>query len=197
MACYVETFEPRQDVIHLVTMPWAQASFGQFVDDMIETKSNHSTVCSWYKYQRLEPWPMIIKQCLEGLNYLHDRSPPLRHKDLNPDNILFLDETRDRSHPRVRPIIADFGHSKDHKPGALTSNRGTAFYQASEQFREPNGKFEGTTKSDIFSLGCCFKYIEGILHSGSNDCPKSMRLHLLVQVDLRTIFTSYMTAWAT
>ena len=47
----------------------------------------------------------IIKGTCEGLKYLHERSKPILHLDLKPDNIL-LDKN-------MVPKLADFGLSKD------------------------------------------------------------------------------------
>ena len=46
----------------------------------------------------------IIKGICEGLKYLHNRSEPILHLDLKPDNIL-LDKN-------MVPKLADFGLSK-------------------------------------------------------------------------------------
>jgi serine/threonine protein kinase len=97
---------------------------------------------------------------MEGLEYLHTRDPPIKHKDLKPDNILLLPLP---SHPFVQPIIADFSISKAFTPGARTTDHlYTYMYRAPEQ-----GEGKGTTtKSDVYQLGCCLLLIEGVLCSG-------------------------------
>jgi len=166
----VEQGEPLLlDTIFLVTKPWAPVSLQNFIINLIDNQGDHSTYCSWYQPYKLEPWPMIIKQCLQGLEYLHKATPyPIRHKDLKPDNILLLDETKYHSQPLVRPIITDLVISKEFIIGLATSNDGTYSYLAPEQV----GNSDPTPKSDVFSLGCCFTYIEGILHSGRDGLLK-------------------------
>ena len=59
---------------------------------------------------------LILRQCLEGIQYLHKRG--IAHCDLKPDNFLFLDE----SDSSLK--IIDFGMSKHVKRRAfLTSFR--------------------------------------------------------------------------
>jgi serine/threonine protein kinase len=73
-----------------------------------------------------------------------------------------LDESNgDYLHPNVRPIIADFGISKEYVIGAKTTFQGTPQYLAPEQVAEESS----TPQSDIFSLGCCFAWIQLILCS--------------------------------
>ena len=152
-----------QDTLYLVTKPWAPISLQRFIEDLADNPGDHSRYCSWYQPGRLEPWPMIIRQCLQGIEYLHNQTPyPIRHKDLKPDNILLLDETLNHWQPQVRPIIADLGISKEFIIGSATSNNGTYEFLAPEQIK----KLCPTPKSDVFALGCCFTFIEGLLHSG-------------------------------
>lgn len=63
----------------------------------------------------------------------------------------------------VRPILVDFGISKQHILGSRTSNGGTYCYLSPEQIEN---SLEPSLKSDVFSLGCCFIFIEAVLHSG-------------------------------
>jgi serine/threonine protein kinase len=122
--------------------------------------NNTSSICPWYTFGLLEPWPELIRQLMEGLEYLHTRDPPIKHKDLKPDNILLLCLP---SHPFVQPIIADFSISKPFTPGARTTDHPyTYMYRTPEQ-----GEGKGTTtKSDVYQLGCCLLLIEGVLCSG-------------------------------
>jgi serine/threonine protein kinase len=101
----------------------------------------------------------IIRQLMEGLNYLHTLDVPIKHKDLKPQNILLHYTKVD---PFVRPIIIDFNISKEIIPGMHTTHPYTYMYQAPEQ----TGGKPTTTKSDVFSLGCCLTLIEGILLAG-------------------------------
>lgn len=145
--------------ICLVTTPWAPWSLDRFIRELCQN-SGLLPKCPWFQPQALDPWPSIVRQCLSGLKYLHDHQPrPIRHKDIKPHNIL-LSFDPESSWPEVRPIIIDFGISKEHIDGDTTANTGTYEYKAPEQIK----KQDPTLASDIFSLGCCFTLIEGILH---------------------------------
>ena len=145
--------------IRLVTKPWAHVSLHHFIQDLTNS-SGSSTMCPWFKPQEIEPWPSIVRQCLSGLVYLHSQQPnPIRHKDIKPHNILLYAEVQSSGKLEVRPIIIDFGVSKEHIDGATTANTGTYEYKAPEQIKNR----EPTLASDVFSLGCCFALIESIL----------------------------------
>jgi len=145
--------------IRLVTKPWAHVSLHHFIQDLTNS-SGSSTMCPWFKPQELEPWPSIVRQCLSGLVYLHSQQPnPIRHKDIKPHNILLYAEVQSSGKLEVRPIIIDFGISKEHIDGATTANTGTYEYKAPEQIKNR----EPTLASDVFSLGCCFALMESIL----------------------------------
>lgn len=155
-----------EDKVFLVTTPLAEVSLQMFFNYFECSETNYWSKCPWYKLGQVDPWPSIIRQCLEGLNYLHTREPPIRHKDIKPANILLCEETVDPSKPIVRPIIIDFGISKGYKPGGWTNNtKSTYEHEAPEQSTE--GGYEPTLASDIFSLGCCFAEMESIIYGGA------------------------------
>ena len=150
--------------IHLVTTPWAPVSFHHFIEDLNDS-SGSSTICSWFKPQELDPWPSIVRQCLNGLDYLHSQQPnPIRHKDIKPHNILLYADVQSSDKLQVRPVIIDFGISKEHIDGGTTANTGTYPYKAPEQMN----KQPPTLASDVFSLGCCFALMESILRPWPN-----------------------------
>jgi serine/threonine protein kinase len=150
--------EQWKDTTFLVTEPWAPASLQRFLQDV--ANEGRSSSCPWYRPQTLDPWLSIVKQCILGLKHLHENS--IKHKDLKPDNILLLDESKgDFQHPKVRPIIADLGISKEYILGAGTTFQGTHQYLAPEQIAEE----ASTLESDIFSLGCCFAWIHSVICS--------------------------------
>lgn len=152
-AYYVEGAE----LLFLVTSPWAPVTLDVFIQDIDET--NQSPKCPWYSFGFLPPMLQIIRQLMEGLDYLHTRHPPIKHKDMKPENILLQPIQLD---PFVKPIIIDFNINKEVIPGMNTPRTYTYMYQAPEQI---NGTAT-TIKSDVFSLGCCLTFIEGILLSG-------------------------------
>ena len=169
-----EAYYYRSDpcTIFLATLPWAPLSLEIFLTGL----RNRQSTPGWYKPGQVDPWPSIIKQCLEGLNYLHNQPKPIKHKDLKPHNILVLEEIVPTTRlPHVRPIIADFGISKHWVSGGCTENLGTYVFKAPEQL---SGDPESSVlESDIWSLGCCFAYILALLHA---DVPCLIDLWRLV-----------------
>ncbi|CAE8734249.1 unnamed protein product [Polarella glacialis] len=87
-------------------------------------------------------------QLVDGLSYLHSRSPPVVHRDLKCANVL-LTHSGDVK-------IADFGCSKwlSQTDESLLENSvaGSIFWMAPELIR---GKGKLTTSADVWSLGCC------------------------------------------
>ncbi|BBN11856.1 protein MpMAPKKK12 [Marchantia polymorpha subsp. ruderalis] len=78
-----------------------------------------------------------------GMNYLHNRSPPILHRDLKSSNLLVTE------HWRVK--VGDFGLSRLKSSRYLTRNsdKGTAQWMAPEVLRdEPYSE-----KSDVYSFG--------------------------------------------
>jgi serine/threonine protein kinase len=143
--------------IVLVTTPWAPVTLYDFMEDINE--SNLSSMCPWYTFGLLKPWPELIRQLMEGLQYLHTRKPPIKHKDLTPANILVHHSSSD---PFPRLIIADFSISKEVIANTRTTHVYTCIFRTPEQGDEKGT----TTKSDVYQLGCCFIFIEGVLYSG-------------------------------
>jgi len=143
--------------IVLVTTPWAPVTLYDFMEDINE--SNLSPMCPWYTFGPLKPWPEIIRQLMEGLQYLHTREPPIKHRDLTPANILVHHSSSD---PFPQLIIADFSISKEVVANTQTTRVYTYIFRTPEQ-REEKGT---TTKSDVFQLGCCFIFMESVLYSG-------------------------------
>ncbi|KAJ4364695.1 hypothetical protein N0V83_009292 [Neocucurbitaria cava] len=176
----VEEFfdEQRPHMIHLVTQPWAPITLKHVLE---EAQGNDKSDRKpwWYNPGSLEPWPIIVKECLEGLEYLHTEGNGrirIKHKDLKPENIL-LHEVQDVNGPldragakfRIRPIIADFGLSKPFVSDGGTDNLGTYAFKSPQQ---RNNTKDSLLESDIWSLGCCFAFILVALHSGQQGLKK-------------------------
>lgn len=81
----------------------------------------------------------------------------IRHKDLKPGNILLELDTQ---YSTLDPLFVDFGASKFYSALSPTTGGGTKTFQAPDIHR--------STKSDVWSLGCCFTFIEAFLHSGKH-----------------------------
>lgn len=93
---------------------------------------------------------LIMKQCVEGVNYLHHLKEPVIHRDLKPENILF--KTTSGSNATVK--IADFGLAKVLANSTkLKTIAGTHLYMAPELVLEAPNHCKAV---DIFSLGLVF-----------------------------------------
>ncbi|KRZ07957.1 Serine/threonine-protein kinase TNNI3K, partial [Trichinella zimbabwensis] len=80
-----------------------------------------------------------------AMNYLHKRSYPIIHRDLNPHNILLKGN---------RALVADFGESRfvDSRDTDMTRQPGNLRWMAPEIFLQ-SGSY--TTKADVFSYALC------------------------------------------
>jgi transitional endoplasmic reticulum ATPase len=92
----------------------------------------------------------IVKQILNGVNYLHNLEDPVIHRDLNLVNILLK-----KIENGIVVKIADFDISKVHENDKVnTLDQGTPKYMAPELSKE-----NYNTKADIYSLGIIFKQL--------------------------------------
>ncbi|KAF5630789.1 CAMK kinase, partial [Fusarium sp. NRRL 25303] len=88
-----------------------------------------------------------------------DKFQKVRHKDLKPEHLrLMWDEKTG-----LTPLIIDFGISKIYAAGDPTEHEGSRKYLAPEQITGNSA----SEKSDVFSMACCFTFIEAMLHSGT------------------------------
>jgi calcium-dependent protein kinase len=86
----------------------------------------------------------VLRQCFEGVKYMHDQKPPVAHCDLKPDNFLFLSPAKDSTLK-----IIDFGMSKFvARRKYFEALSGTPYYVAPEVL---NGRY--SEHCDIWSLG--------------------------------------------
>jgi serine/threonine protein kinase len=110
------------------------------------------------EYLRVNPnIPLPVKVSIllgisYGLVYLHERNPPIVHRDLTARNILITDKCQAK--------IADLGVAKvvdiqQQLATAHTQTPGQQFYMPPEALRE---KASCTTKLDIFSFGHLILY---------------------------------------
>ncbi len=105
----------------------------------------------------------IIKGILEGLKYLHSRSPSIIHRDLKPANILLTKENS-----KLIPKICDFGISKmlstDTRTTTTTGYLGSIEYMSPEQLNMQKFGVDGRlqTNTDLWALGCMlYEYFVG------------------------------------
>jgi alpha-tubulin suppressor-like RCC1 family protein len=88
----------------------------------------------------------VFIEILEGVNYLHKQNPPIIHRDLWPNNILFT-----KKNDKILVKIADFGLATIHKFVEQTHKSDVEHieYLAPEVFN--GGIYD--TRADIYSLG--------------------------------------------
>ena len=90
-----------------------------------------------------ERFTALLRDCLEVLDYLHERTPPVIHRDVNPRNVMFDD---------ARAYLIDFGSVKVALRGSTTmTSVGTFGYMPPEQI---HGDAEPAT--DLYGLGMTF-----------------------------------------
>ncbi|HEY9685006.1 MAG TPA: serine/threonine-protein kinase [Oculatellaceae cyanobacterium] len=80
------------------------------------------------------------------LQYLHEQSPPILHRDLTPDNLVFIEHSKS-------VMVIDFGSANVFTTGKTQTLVGKQFYMPPEQF-----KGQPTPESDIYAFGAtlCF-----------------------------------------
>ena len=86
----------------------------------------------------------LFRQVIVGLGYLHKKN--IIHRDIKLENILIDNEGIIK--------IADFGISKEIKPGTFIKERhmcGTPAYMSPEMIREKAPKYDGST--DVWATG--------------------------------------------
>lgn len=99
---------------------------------------------------RLKEGPMPIKQVADiaiqlcdVLSRLHNMTPPIIHRDINPSNIMLTGEGTAK--------LIDFDAAKEYKPDTIedTTTLGTKAYAAPEQF----GYAKTDARTDIYCIG--------------------------------------------
>lgn len=91
-----------------------------------------------YSYFSENQAKKIVREILEGVNYLHKKN--IVHRDLKPENILFTKEGVLK--------IADFGTGKFFHKEKMKNAQGTAYYIAPEVI-----KGDYNEKCDVWSVG--------------------------------------------
>ncbi len=83
----------------------------------------------------------IARQLAEVLVYLHNQDPPVIHRDLTPDNIIYCDKTDEVK-------VVDFGAANIFQSKGTGTLIGKQGYMPPEQF-----KGKATPASDVYALG--------------------------------------------
>ena len=144
-----------------------------------------ATNCTNHRQLTVAEVKQIASKILDILVYLQQQTPPVLHRDIQPENIL-LDESLDA-------YLIDFGFSSLGSQDISSSSffKGTPGFIAPEQIIKP------TVASDIYSLGVTLVYfltdkdIEEIRASASADDPYQLNLDSLLP-DLEWQFAGWL-----
>jgi len=85
----------------------------------------------------------VLRSLLGALHYLHERTPPLVHRDIKPGNVILT--------PEGQPFLVDFGAIQNRLTGPGSSGStivGTVGYMPLEQIRG-----DARPASDLYALG--------------------------------------------
>lgn len=123
----------------------------------------------------------IASQLLAILQYLHQHSPPLIHRDLKPHNIIRNDDGR--------VFLVDFGAVQDVYNNTLLKGStvaGTFGYMAPEQFRGL-----AVPASDLYGLGATILYL--LTHRSPADLPQErLKLSFRAHVNISNHFADWL-----
>ncbi len=123
----------------------------------------------------------IASQLLAILQYLHQQSPPLIHRDLKPHNIIRDDDGR--------VFLVDFGAVQDVYHNTLLKGStvaGTYGYMAPEQFRGA-----AIPASDLYGLGATILYL--LTHRSPADLPQErLKLSFRAHVNISNHFADWL-----
>ena len=130
----------------------------------------------------------IAKAILEVLIYLHNRNPPIIHRDIKPGNILLANRSVDRV---GQVYLVDFGSVQAAaSEGGTRTIVGTYGYMPLEQF---GGR--AVPASDLYSLGTTLIYLASGQHPA--DLPqKNLRICFENYVNLSPTFIDWLQ-WMT
>jgi serine/threonine protein kinase len=123
----------------------------------------------------------IARQLLEILQYLHQQSPPLIHRDIKPHNIIRNDDGR--------VFLVDFGAVQNVYQNTLLKGStvaGTYGYMSPEQFR--GAALPG---SDLYGLGATVLYL--LTHRSPADLPQErLKLKFRDHVNISEHFADWL-----
>ena len=123
----------------------------------------------------------IAEQILEILIYLQQLTPPVIHRDLKPQNIIYQPDTG-------KLCLVDFGAVQDTYHHTVMSSTvvGTYGYMAPEQFR--GGAVLAT---DLYSLGCVLLFL--LTHKSPADLPqKNLKFNYSSEIKLDRNFARWL-----
>jgi serine/threonine protein kinase len=123
----------------------------------------------------------IARQLLEILQYLHQQSPPIIHRDIKPQNIIRNDDGQ--------IFLVDFGAVQNVYQNTLLKGStvaGTYGYMAPEQFRGA-----AMPASDLYGLGATVLYL--LTHRSPADLPQErLKMSFRDHVNISQQFTYWL-----
>jgi serine/threonine protein kinase len=123
----------------------------------------------------------ITRQLLEILQYLHQQSPPLIHRDIKPHNIIRNDDGQ--------VFLVDFGAVQNVYQNTLLKGStvaGTYGYMSPEQFRG-----SAVPASDLYGLGATVLYL--LTHRSPAELPQErLKLKFRDHVNISESFASWL-----
>lgn len=96
------------------------------------------------KMEPAQVW-QIARVVADILDYLHGMSPPVVHRDLTPDNLIYADG---------KITLIDFGAASDYVSELTGTMIGKQCYIPPEQFQG-----HANTQSDLYALGCTLYFV--------------------------------------
>jgi len=150
------------------------------VRELIPGESLVDLVQKGWRFEE-EQVKQIAQQVLEILNYLHRLNPPLIHRDIKPDNIIYR--------PDGRVFLVDFGSVQEiYRQTLIGGNTfvGTVGYMFPEQLRG-----QVSPSSDLYGLGATLLFL--LTHHSPDQLPQErMRINFRAQVNLSNHFAGWL-----
>lgn len=122
----------------------------------------------------------IAEQILEILIYLQELTPPVIHRDIKPQNIIYQPDTG-------RLFLVDFGAVKDTYNQTVMGSTvvGTYGYMAPEQYRG-----NAVLSTDLYSLGCTLLFL--LTGDSPAELPqRKLKINFRSQVKIKRDFANW------
>jgi serine/threonine protein kinase len=152
---YIDYFEidsPRQRLFYIVQ----QLADGENLANLIENRWNPNEV----------EVKQIAERILEILIYLQQLIPPVIHRDIKPQNIIYNQSANFQNKDKL--FLVDFGAVQDTYHNSLTGGStivGTYGYMAPEQFRG-----QAKLSTDLYGLGATLIFL--LTHKHPSELPQ-------------------------
>jgi eukaryotic-like serine/threonine-protein kinase len=173
---YIDYFQidrPRQRLFYIVQ----QLAEGENLANLIEQGWNPDEI----------EVKQIAERILKILVYLQHFVPPVIHRDIKPQNIVYNQSTE--SQDKRKLFLVDFGAVQDNYHNSLTGGStivGTYGYMAPEQFRG-----QAKLSTDLYGLGATLIFL--LTHQHPSELPlKKLKIDWRSQVKLDKHFETWL-----